>query len=413
MQPLHPRSLALVALLLFSAATIPAHSQTFSSLLSFNQTNGDNPFGALVQGANGNFYGTTSSDFGGGYGTVFQITPTGLLTTLYNFCSLPKCADGSYPVASLTLARNGNFYGVTNYGGTHGDGTVFEVTPEGALTTLYSFCSLSLCADGYAPVASLIQAANGNFYGTTAYGGSTGYGTLFEITPAGTLTTLYNFCSKTNCVDGSIPFGALLQTRSGTFYGTTFSGGAHGDFGTIYKMSAGTLTTIYSFCAQPNCSDGEEPYAGLVLGKSGNFYGTAASGGVNVSSTSCNGQGCGTIFQITPTGQLTTLYDFCSKTNCADGEIPAAALIASSNGILYGTTAFGGTHCVSQAAYSGCGTIFGITPTGNFKVLHSFDSTDGYEPQASLLQVSDGTLYGTTLSGGSSGWGTIFSFVPR
>jgi uncharacterized repeat protein (TIGR03803 family) len=410
MQHRNSATLACMALLICLALSAHSHAQTFTSLLSFNEANGDNPYGTLVQGANGNFYGTTSSDFGSGYGTIFEITAEGALTTLYSFCSLPNCADGSYPVSGLTLARDGNFYGLTNNGGSHGDGTFFRITPEGTLTTLYSFCSEMLCADGYGPVDALIQAANGNFYGATAYGGATGYGTLFEMSPVGRLTTLYNFCSKTNCIDGSLPFGTLLQLKNGTFYGTTYLGGANGDFGTIFKMSGGKFTTIYSFCAKTNCSDGFGPYGGLVLGKSGNFYGTTGYGGTVP--TACNGQGCGTIFQLTRSNQLITLHNFCSSASCVDGELPTSALISASNGNLYGTTAYGGTHCISGGT-SGCGTIFGITPTGSFTVLHSFDSTDGYDPQTSLLQASDGTLYGTTISGGSFSWGTIFSYVPK
>ncbi len=161
------------------ACTISAQAQTLTSLFSFDETDGDNPsLGALVQGANGNFYGTTASEFGSGHGTAFEITPQGALTTLYTFCSLPKCADGSGPSFGLTLAADGNFYGVTSGGGRHKHGTIFKMTPEGTLTTLYSSCSRAHCTDGRYPSAGLMQGANGNFYGVTSYGGSYGYGTI-------------------------------------------------------------------------------------------------------------------------------------------------------------------------------------------------------------------------------------------
>jgi uncharacterized repeat protein (TIGR03803 family) len=384
------------------ACTISSQAQTLSSLFGFDQTDGDNPLGALVQGANGNFYGTTSSDFGSGYGTAFEITPEGALTTLYTFCSLTNCADGAYPTSGLTLAKDGNFYGVTNDGGTENYGTFFKITPEGKLTTLYSFCSQANCADGTYPTAGLLQAANGNFYGVTAYGGATGFGTIFEITMAGTLTTLYNFCSQSNCADGGIPFGSLVQAKDGAFYGTTASGGAYGpyQYGTVYKLTAsGKLITLYSFCSQTNCADGRYPTSGLVLAKNGNLYGTTAWGGPFLSLCN-NGTGCGTLFEITPTGKLTTLYNFCSLTNCTDGDLPLAALIQARNGKLYGTTPYGGEYDY--------GTVFELTLVGGLTTVHSFDYSDGSQPEAPLLQAPSGSFYGTTLEGGSAGWGTVF-----
>jgi len=185
------------------------------------------PYAALVQGTDGDFYGTTQ---GGGvninYGTVFKITPSGILTTLYSFCSQVLCPDGDQPTGAL-VQTNGDFYGTTSYGGAHGSyaGTVFKITPNGILTTLYSFCHIVGCADGRQPYAGLIQGTDGDFYGTTSVGGANSEGTVFEITPTGMLTTLHSF----DGTDGGDPVAALVQDTNGMFYGTTVSGGGVGD----------------------------------------------------------------------------------------------------------------------------------------------------------------------------------------
>ena len=388
-----------------SVATITSQAQTFNNILSFDVSNGDNPWGALIQGTDGNFYGTTSSEYGSGYGSVFSLTSGGALTTVYSFCALPSCADGSYPIDGVIQASDGNFYGVTNAGGAKNDGTIFRLTPGGVLTTLYSFCAKTNCTDGIYPSTGLVQASNGNFYGTTSYGGVMGFGTVYEITPAGQLTTIYSFCSATNCVDGQIPFGQLIQAKDGNLYGTTYSGGTSLNYGTIYSISlTGKLTTIYSFCSLPNCVDGDSPYAGVVQSGSGGFFGTASLGGAN---------GWGTVYKITPAGRFTVLHAFCAKTNCPDGKLPTSRLVQGSSGDFYGTTAFGGSGCPGSNGYSGCGTVYKITPAGRLTRLHAFDSADGANPQSALLDVG-GTFYGSTLEGGSSaacssGCGTLFS----
>src|SRR5271170_4526449 len=212
-----------LAAMLVSAiiTTQAAQAQTFKTLFSFDVTDGSNPYAGLVQGTNGNLYGTTYFFGVNGNGTAFEITPSGTLTTLYNFCSQSGCTDGADPYAGLVLATNGNFYGTTYVGGSAGDGTVFELTPKGTLTTLYSFCSLSGCTDGANPSAGLVLATNGNFYGTTVRGGANGYGTVFEITTSGNRTTLYSFCSLSGCTDGSGVTSALIQATNGNFYGVT------------------------------------------------------------------------------------------------------------------------------------------------------------------------------------------------
>src|ERR1022692_2079528 len=240
-----------------TAITLPAQ---VSTLFTFDGTHGASPYAGLVQATDGDLYGTT---WGGGAknaGTVFKITPAGILTTLYSFCSQTNCTDGAEAEAGLFQAANGDLYGTTFYGGSHNHGTVFRITPTGTLTTLYSFCSQSGCADGDLPLARLVQAANRDLYGTTTSGGTHDGGTVFKITPSGTLTTLYSFCSQSACTDGLQPVAGLVQLANGDFYGTTQYGGGH-PFRTGFKNTpSGPLTTLYRFvCSQSGCPDGVDP----------------------------------------------------------------------------------------------------------------------------------------------------------
>jgi len=326
---------ACVISLLWAATAAALPAQTFTTLHNFDGTHGSLPFAGLVQGADGNLYGTT--EFGGVYGegTVFKITSDGTLATLYSFCSQGGCADGAYPDAGLVQATDGDFYGTAYHGGANsacnqGCGTVFKITPSGVLTTIYSFCSQSNCTDGTEPVAGLVQGADGNFFGTTAGGGgnsnphclftfSESCGTAFKITPSGKLTTLYRFCSQSNCLDGADPQAGLIQGTDGNLYGTTSLGGANAakcsgiGCGTIFKISpAGTLTILYSFCSKNSCRDGEKSESALVQGADGNLYGTTDNGGISNSKYCPFIPTCGTVFRISPSGMLTTLYRFCS-----------------------------------------------------------------------------------------------------
>jgi uncharacterized repeat protein (TIGR03803 family) len=384
--------IAPLTFLLVWAGLSMASAQTFTSLISFNGADGAFPQGTLIEGIDGNFYGATPYGGTENSGNIFEITPNDEATTLYSFCSQPNCADGWGPYSALVGGKNGNFYGTTFSGGKNDHGTVFEVTPTGQLTTLYNFCSQSDCTDGATPYAALVQGTNGNFYGSTYTGGSHNSGTIFEITPEGVLTTLYNFCSQLNCGDGEAPLlNNLVQGRNGNFYGTVPSGGSSGS-GTVFEITPkGEFTVLYRFCSQPGCTDGATPYAGLLQGKNGNFYGTTDLGGTYNS---------GTIFEITAKGKLTTLYSFCSQTNCADGSGPYAGLIQGDNGNFYGTTSAGGGNGLG-------GTIFEITPTDKLTTLYSFCAqtgcTDGWSPIAGLLQTSARDLYGTTFQGGTYG----------
>jgi uncharacterized repeat protein (TIGR03803 family) len=266
------------------------------------------------------------------YGTVFKITPTGTLTTLYSFCSYAGCIDGANPSAGLTLATDGNFYGTNASGGLYGGGTLFKITPSGTLTILISFGG----TDGAGPSAVLTLATDGNFYGTTVSEGVYGEGTVFETTPSGSWTTLHSF----DGADGAAPGAGLVQASDGTFYGTTEAGGA-GGFGVVFKItSGGVLAVMHSF----DSTDGAAPYAGFVQAADGNFYGTTARGGLYHG-------GEGTVFEITPSGTLTTLYSFGYGRYGA--AFPYAGLVQATNGDFYGTTFQGGT--------SNDGTVFSLS----------------------------------------------------
>jgi uncharacterized repeat protein (TIGR03803 family) len=394
---------ALVLLLLVAAMAATSPAQTFKTVYNFCKkgsggycSDGQNPWSTLVQGTNGDLYGTTfyGGSNNGNYGTVFRINPAGKLTTIYNFCSLVSCADGTQPEGGLLLATNGSFYGIANSGGAYGYGTVFKITAAGKLTTLHSFNQ----TDGAYPEAGLIQATNGNFYGTTYVGGAYSEGTAFEITPSGTFTSLHSFCGGL-CTDGADPTSGLVQAADGNFYGTTYGGGPEGGCypdsggGAFFQLTpSGTVTPLALFC-QPN---GFYPNSALVQAASGNFYGTTASGGAGY-----NGDG-GTVYEVSPTGSLTSQYSFCLQTGCPDGYDPQS-LIMGTDGSFYGTTRAGGANNV--------GTIFEITSAGQLTTQHSFTGTDGLDPFGALLLDTNGTFYGTTYEGGANGAGTIFSLA--
>ncbi len=368
------------------ATAIASSAQAFKTLVNFDVIDGGTPFAGPVQGTDGNFYGTTA--YGGtnytcsalpktACGTVFKMTSDGTLTTLHSFNDASD--DGYDPQAALLQATNGSFYGTTMQGGPDGLGSIFKITSSGTLTPLYTYTSND---NGAYPDAALVQGSGGNLYGTTRNGGAYGGGTVFKIV-AGTLTVLHSF----NNTDGSLPYG-LVRATDGNFYGVTNEGGANAR-GTIYKITtAGSLSTLYNFCSQTNCTDGQYPYSTLVQGKDGNFYGTTDEGG---------DYGDGVVFRMTPEGELTTLHSF----NGTDGIGPFAGLIQASDGNFYGTTEYGGL-----GSY---GTIFKITPSGTLTTLHNFHLGDGGIPIGVLLQASDGILYGTTEVGGTNGTGTVFS----
>ncbi len=376
-----------IGLILFSATSaVLSPCQTLTTLYNFGSqvgfTDGVDPGSILIQGTDGNLYGTTINGGDPGGGTIFRMTLAGVRSQVASFCPA-NCPQGTLPYAGLLQGSDGNLYGGNASGGGNNYGALYQATLNGTLSTLYNFNG----ADGGNPYAALVQGTDGNFYGT-ALQGAYGAGTVFKITPGGDLTTLHNF----NTTDGSYPYSALLLARDGNFYGTTSMGGANGD-GTVFVITPqGALTTLHNFTR----TDGASASAALVQSIDGNFYGTTGAGGAN---------DAGTIFKMASDGTLTTLYSFCSKPNCADGGAPGGALTQAGDGNFYGTTSGGG---------AGYGTIFRIDLQGTLTTLYTFHDFDGSFPVSTLLQATDGNLYGTTLTGGTYSGGTVFrlNFAP-
>jgi uncharacterized repeat protein (TIGR03803 family) len=387
----------------FCALTaIASHAQIFTTLVQFDGTNGGMPYSQVVQGMDGNIYGTTQyGDSASPNGSVFKLTPSGTLTTMYTFSG---GSDGTGP-RGLALASSGNFYGTTIGIGRSctkvNCGTVFEITSKGALTTLHTFES----TDGAEP-AALTLGIDGNFYGTTPLGGNikscvdnyfAGCGTVYKITPTGQFTTLYVFCLQTDCPDGQSPSAPLAQASNGIFYGAASGGGGTtkecggSGCGTIFQItSAGTFSVLHKF----EGTDGEGPDS-VIQGSDGELYGTTIVGELV-------GDIFGGFFKLSPSDTFTSLYDIPSL---SDGEYPNA-IIQATDGNFYGTTSAGGANDY--------GTIFELTSAGVFTVLHDFSGADGEVPHAGLLQATDGKFYGTTQLGGIAncsglGCGTVFS----
>jgi uncharacterized repeat protein (TIGR03803 family) len=405
---LHPRriraELAFAVVLAAALATSPSsQAQTYLETVVHNFAGpyGNSP-NSLVAGRNGNLYGTTGS--GGAYnlGTVFQIDKTGKEIVLYSFKGKP---DGYGPV-TLLVNNSGEFYGLTYRGGTFGFGTVFKLDMSGNEVVLYSFTGGS---DGSYP-NGLVQDAAGNLYGTTSGGGTSGFGTVFELTPDGTETVLHSFAGAP---DGESPSGGLIRDAAGNLYGTTLVGGPYQNCGfwstgcgIVFKISSeGKESALYSFYYGGKGLDGEQPSGTLVQDAAGNLYGTTQDGG---------GDGLyGDVYMLSPAGEETILYSFFGDD---DGENPMAGVVRDAAGNLYGTTYQGGNkgNCYGGFFYSGCGTAFEISPSGLETQLHIFTGRDGVYPLGnSLIRDAAGKLYGTTQGGGAYGAGVVFKLTPQ
>jgi uncharacterized repeat protein (TIGR03803 family) len=403
-----PRSLsASVALVLLTLLALPLalSAQDFTVLQNFNNTNGDEPLTPPILASDGNLYGATVRGSANATGLVYKLTPQNKLSTLYAFCSQTNCADGSIPEFGPILGNDGNLYGTTSYGGVNDLGVVYKLTLSGKFTVLYSFCH----CDGGWYSNGLVADGKGGFYGTTLEGGSHQFGTIFHLTAQGKLTTLYNFCdSQPTCIDAYNNNGEpqpLILGIDGNLYGITTTGGQYyylcspGGCGTVFKITPhGEFSIVYSFCSLSNCADGGQP-AWLIQGSDGNFYGTTSLAGSEA-------HGGGTVFQLTTSGALNPLHSFSAAQDGTSGNAPYD-LIEAANGALYGITVFGGNEG-QQCEHIGCGTVFSVTTSGAFESLHSFDASDGYAP-AGIVQASDTTLSGTTSFGGAHHGGVIFS----
>jgi uncharacterized repeat protein (TIGR03803 family) len=413
------------AILMASFQTSLAHAQ-LTQLYAFeynpsatsNYPDGETPYAELIQGADGNYYTTTFAGGSGactdgvegltqGCGAVLKITPAGVLSVLYSFpfdSSNNTTPNGMFPVAGLVQGPDGNFYGVASGGGSSGTdfcqpspgifgcGTVFKITPGGTLTLLHSFCGGYGCGsappDGADPRGRLVY-SNGYYYGTTQqgglYNGSYNSGTIFRVSPSGAYEIVHNFTGCCGTGDGENPAAGLTLASDGNFYGTTQFGGTSG-YGTVFKMTpAGVVTTLYSFASDD--TNGTEPLSSLIQASDGKLYGTCDLSGAN---------GNGTVFRISTSGVIKKIYDFSSG---SVGYHPQAGVIQASDGNLYGTSSGGGGD--------DSGAIYQLTLGGVATLEGSFTFATGYGPVGALVQGSDGRLYVTSQSGGGTNSGGV------
>ena len=375
------RSVA-AAVLSFAAVALPAsaRAQTPATLHIFTGgvADGSHPVGGLVIGPDGAFYGTTTNGGSTANGTVYRLGTDGTFSLLYSFGG---GLTGGEPADSLIVGSDGNFYGVAQFGGAYGGGVLFRLTLAGTETVLVDFGGEG---DGYQPVGSLVLGPDGNFYGTTLYGGYYDDGTVFQYTTTGAYNDLFDFGNGY----GREPVAALSVGPDGNLYGVTQFGGNYGN-GTAFQITTtGSVTVLHDFLV----SDGVDPQGALtLLPGSTTFYGTTSGGGAN---------GYGTVFELTTAGTFTKLHDFTG----ADGNYAQAALLYASDGNFYGTTFNGGD-------LNGDGTLFELTPAGAFTSLSVLNSTTGENPAAPLIQGVDGMLYGTAFAGGGTGLGTVFQLA--
>lgn len=370
-----------LAVLLLSAAP-PALAQSETLVYSFAPSpDGASPVAPLVLDGKGNLYGTTLDGGADRFGTVFKIAPSGAETVLHSFPA--NSMDGALPEAALVLDSNGNLYGTTSSGGTHGVGMVFEVTSTGTETVLYTFTG---GPDGGIPYGGLVLDSEGNLYGTTRSGGAYHGGTVFELTPSGSETVWHSFGHGS---DGKFPYAGLVRDSNGNLYGTTMDGGTAG-LGTVFEITeSGTETVLHSFTGTSG-QDGAYPNAPLIRDAEGNLYSTTVGGS----------KGASIAFEISASGKETVLYVF------PTGDQAYGGLAPDSRGNLYGTTKYGGTNKV--------GGVYEITVSGTVPTLYSFlkSQRDGYYPMAGLVLDSNGNLYGTTCRGGKHSNGAVFKVVP-
>jgi uncharacterized repeat protein (TIGR03803 family) len=349
-------------------------AQTVKVLYNFDGTIGSNPANiSLTQGQDGQLYGTTV--FGGtfGLGAIFKITPAGHVTALHSF----NRADGSYPGIGLTLGVDGNFYGAAQQGGTADYGVLFKMTPTGSLTILHNFSNNG--SDGIFPVSPPTLASDGNFYGTTEFGGANGAGMVYKFTPAGVFTIIYNY----DFTDGAGADFSPKQGGDGSLYLVAAGGG--NNCGSLIKISTGgVLSNTHLF----DCgAGGGGPQGSLFQGSDGNFYGSTFNGGAYF---------LGVLFRLSANFDYTVLNSFGSTSTT--GTEPSGGVIQASNGNFFGVTFRGGAF--------NDGTIYEYSPAGTYTNLFAWDVNVDAEGQ--FIQHTKGALYGVTYEGGTSNLGTLY-----
>ncbi len=410
------RAAGVAAGLVFAAALCHTPAQaatgvTFTSLYSFganDNSTGKFPTDGLTLSTDGNFYGVTRSGGANLTGTVYQLTPSGAVNLVYTFTATDSNGfnnDGAIPSGPLAMGASGNLYGVCQSGGPSGTGTIFEISSTGVFSVLYTFPNVS---GGITPSGSLVVGSDGSLYGTASSGGAGGNGLVYQLIPStGVYTVLHSFAAQNSSndnTDGISPNG-LAAAPGGNLYGTTFNGGANGN-GTIFDIStSGDFETLYTFSAVTKVNgntsngDGKNPNGSVAFDVSGDLFGTAQTGGAN---------NTGTVYELSASGQFTSLYSFSSVSSLenSNGAGPYSGLTAANDGNFYGTTEYGGSN--------GKGVVYKITPAGIETTLHSFNgdagngNSDGSNPNSTLTIGNDGDLYGTANKGGSSDHGSLF-----
>lgn len=354
---------------------------TLQTLHSFDGKDGAYPGTPLILDSSGTLFGVVGDGGINSNGTVFSISQDGDFKLLYRFTGGPL---GSQP--SGIWEYNGVVYGTTMMAGDNGFGTAFSISEKSNLLTIHAFNG----GDGYEAGGPVAQ-SGGVFIGAAGFGGYfASCGTIYELTPAGITTVLYNF--GCGWYDQSGPNGVLLGS-DGNYYGTNYGSWFYGpqtQVGTIWRLTpSGTLTTLYTFTGG---TDGGHPRSTPVLATDGNFYGDTHDGGAS---------GCGVIYRITAAGDYSVIYSF---TGGADGCAPVAALIQGKDGNVYGSTTTGGA--------SGNGTLFSITSTGTLTTLHSFTGgIDGSSVYGALVEGEPGTFFGVAEGGGENRVGTVFKLT--
>ena len=414
-----------VAILLIVMASQPVEAQTFSTLHGFSGTDGEMPTAGLTMDGAGNLYGTTQYGGTADYGSVFKLVHTGgswILHPLYSFPNNGGGNDGAEPYAGVTLGPDGNLYGTTTRGGgSAAYGTVFKLSPPA------SVCRSTLCpwtetilhrfsggSDGIFPYGAVVFDSAGNLYGTTNLGGvgtcyqGFGCGVVFKLTRSGstwTETVVYNFRGSP---DGAYPVSGLVFDQAGNLYGTTSGGGSNNcsgfdGCGTVFQLApSGSGWTETVLHRFTFGDDGGIPIGGLIFDNSGNLYGT----------TELAPFGDGTVFELTPSGgqwTYTLLYSLMSGQGGFGGPLGPLAMDAAGN--LYGTTFAGGIG----SCYEECGTVFKLTPSAGalaYTLLYEFTGgSDGGNPYDGLIFDRNGNLYGTA-SVRAGGGGTVFEITP-
>lgn len=392
-----PQSLIVACCLLVGVgAQAPALARTQeANFIRVNtETAADRPSsvrGDLLLANDGNIYFASASAGAANRGFIGKLTPTGTISTLYAFASTGD--ESAQPFAGVIQASDGNLYGTSYTGGEHGAGTLFRLTLAGVYTRLYSFGETATSAS--LPYTGLVEAPDGNLYGTTLLGGDNGKGAIYRISLTGSgFTIIHHFSGA----DGENPEGRLIVGADGALYGTTLVGGS-ANRGTIYKITtSGTFTSLYSF---PRLSafntagiavneTGANPRAGLLLAADGNYYGTAYQGGP---------EGWGTLYRMTPAGEVSVLHAFAGA--IAGGALPLSAVVQDAAGNFYGTTFAGG--------YQDKGSAWRVSSSGQFSLLHGFVDlgVDGGSIYAGLL-LANGSIYGASYSDTGNNKGTLF-----